>query len=513
MRYRFLPYELDAERFELRKGDAVLCAEPQVFSLLLFLILNRHRMVTRDDIIDSVWGGRIVSEAAVSSRIKSARRLVGDDGSAQRLIKTVHGRGFRFIAEVEEIALLRGEPAPNRQPPADPTRPSLAVLRFANAGVSSEYAIIAEALPQDIIRELSRLRWLFIISRGSSFRFDGHQPDVRHTGEALGVRYLLAGTVFVAENRLVVAVELADVRDQGVIWAERYEGGLDAVHEMRAAIVSGVAAALEVQIPIHEANHARTRSPDTLDAWSAYHLGLRNMFCFTAADNAAAVELFKLAIATEPAFARAHAGLSFTRFQEAFLGYGDRAKAVAAARDAAERAVAIDPLDPFANATMGRAHWLIGDLEGSLGWLDRSTELSPCYAQGTYSRAWAETLLSCGEEGQLHVDRAMALSPLDPLRYGMLATRALSHFVRADYAEAANWSEKAAREPGAHSLIAVIAAACLAAHGEDARARSWVDAARRRQPSVSRDGFFRSFPFVNLDVRRQITRALERSGL
>ena len=512
MRFRFGPYELDAGRFELRRDGAPLAAEPQVLSLLLFLIANRERMVTRAEIIAAVWDGRFVSDSAVSSRIKSARQLIGDDGTSQRLIRTIHGRGFRFHGDVEEVTFVAtaatSPPVPEQAP-----RPSLAVLPLSVIGDAGPHTVIAEALPHEIIRHLSRLRRLFVIARGSSFRFRDSAPDVARIGETLHVRYVLSGALAVAADRLAISVELADTRDGGVVWAERFERRAGAVHDIGADIVASVVSALELRIPLHEATLARFTAPECLGAWSAYHLGLQRMFCFTAPDNHAAAALFATAVRLEPGFARAHAGLSFTSFQNAFLSYSDAGAATTSARDRAEQAVSLDPLDPFANFAMGRSLWLSGELEGSLSWLDRATQLSPNYAQGTYARAWAQTLLCRGMAGERDADRAMALSPIDPLRYAMLATRALSHLVRGEDGDAAHWAARAAREPGAHELIAVIAAACHSAAGDLPQARKWIEAARRRQPALTQAAFFRSFPFEDSSVRNRISQALGRSGL
>ena len=514
MLYRFGPFELDALRFELRENDVAVAVEPQVLSLLLFLVANRNRLVTKDEIVSAVWHGRIVSDAAISSRVKSARRVVGDDGDAQRVVRTIHGRGFRFVGAVDEAPpSLAAAVIENDEPLTEPARPSIAVLPLSTIGDLGPLTIVAEALPHEIIRALSRLRWLFVIARASSFRFAGPAHDLRRIGELLGVRYILSGTLEAFGGRVAVAVELAKASDGGVVWAERFKVSVGAVKDLRAEIVASVVAALEVQIPLHEASRVQLASPELMDAWSAYHLGLQRMFRFTAANNAAAAHLFEHAIAKDQGFARAHAGLSFTRFQDAFLDYADRATATAAACEAAERAVTLDPLDPFANLAMGRAHWLSGDLDGSIAWLDRSTALSPNYAQGIYAQAWAQALLSRGDSGQCSTDRAMALSPLDPLRYAMLATRALSHLVRDEAASAVPWAERAAREPGAHAFIDVIAAACNAAVGDIAHARKRIEIARKRQPSVTRDKFFRSFPFSEAEVRSRIGALLGQSGL
>ncbi len=510
MRYRFGPHELDVERFELRERGVAVAVEPQVLSLIIFLVSSRDRLVTKDEIIEAVWDGRFISDSALSSRVKTARRLLGDSGSAQLVIRTVHGRGFRFVADVTQVPATA---APAQADEVRSARPSIAVLPLWIIGDAGPHAIMAEALPHEIIRELARLRWLFVIARGSSFRFAGSAPDPQAIGEALGVRYVLMGTLEPVRDRIAITVELADARDQGIIWAERFEASPALVPDLRTEIVANVVSALELQIPAHEAAQARLILPDELDAWSAYHLGLQHMFRFRPLDNTTAADLFAQAVGREPGFARAHAGLSFTSFQDAFLGYADPGLAAAQAREHAERAVALDFLDPFANASMGRAHWLSGDLEASLPWLERSTALSPNYAQGTYARAWAETLLGRGKEGQDQADHAMALSPIDPLRYAMLATRALSHLVREQYEDAAIWGKRAGREPNAHALIAVIAAACQALNGNATKARGWIEVARNRQSSVTCGAFFRSFPFENVAVREQIASSLNQSGL
>jgi tetratricopeptide (TPR) repeat protein len=275
-----------------------------------------------------------------------------------------------------------------------------------------------------------------------------------------------------------------------------------------------VVAALELQIPLHEARAARLVSPENLDAWSAYHLGLQHMFRFNRADNARAGSLFERAIAGDPAFARAHAGLSFVRFQEAFLNYTpDQRGAVLAARRAAERGIELDPLDPFVNLTVGRSHWLEGDLDASAVWLERATTLSPSYAQAIYARAWTHALSGRGAAGKADADLAMALSPLDPLHYAMVATRALSHIVCGEQDEAAAWAEAAARSPGAHVMIAVIAAAAHALNGDAAHAAAWAAVARERNPSITQVDFFRSFPFADPDVHERIARALSAFGI
>ncbi len=519
MIYAFDDFELDDGAVELRRGGAVAPVEPQVFALLLLLVENRERMVSKDEIIEKVWSGRIVSESALTSRIKSARQALGDDGKAQKYIRTLHGQGFRFVADAKPISTARvaatASPARKElqsEASAAGEKPSIAVLPFRLVGVAGPHAAIADALPHELISELSRLRWLFVIARGSSFRFRG-DPDMGEISRALNVRYCLSGMIEVAGARITVTVELADTRDGGVVWSERYAATIDDVYDIRAQIVASVIASLELQIPLHEAQRARLLGPENLDAWSAYHIGLTHLHRFNAKDNDAATAMFERAIALDSGFARAHAGLSSTKFQDAFLRYKDDLDgARRAARSHAERSVEIDPLDPYGNFALGRVHWIENNIEGGLGWLERSVSLSPNFAQGVYARSWADAVLGRAEAGRENVDLALALSPLDPFRYGMLGVRAFTHFIEGDNAEAARWAEEAARTPGAHVLIAMIAVAAHAANGDHEHAARWAANVRTRHPGVGQKEFFISFPFSHEDTRRRAAKGLSAYG-
>jgi TolB-like protein len=525
MIYRFGQFELDLMTLELRASGKPSSLEPQVFALLALLIENHDRLVSKDEIIEKVWDGRVVSEAAVASRVKSARQALGDNGLAQRFIKTVHGRGFRFVAEVKAD---RG-PTPQLTSGARDSgtqnagslirqldqlsRPSIAVLPFRVIGDPGRYAALASALPDELITELCRLRWLFVTARGSSFRVRTENVAFSEIGRLLGVRYCLLGTVEVSDRRLVITVELVDTHDEGIVWADRFAGRLDDVHSMRQEIRGRVITALDIRIPMHEATLARLAVPDDLDAWSAYHLGLQHIYRFNRTDNATAAHLFQRALTLDPCFARAHAGSSFVHFQAAFMHYtDDLAGEIRAARSSAERGLELDALDPFVNFTMGRSYWLEGDLDGSMSWLERATSISPNYAQGIYARAWTEVLAGRASEGEMHVDLAMRLSPIDPLYYAMMATRAFAYMLEGDHAQAAEWAERAARSPGAHVLIAMIAAAAQLLRGDATRAGWWAANVRERNATLRREDFLRAFPMKTESMRSRVLNALRQLG-
>lgn len=240
MIYRFGAFELDIDRHELREDGAPCALEPQVFALLVLLVGNRDRLITKDEIIEKVWGGRAITDAALASRVKSARRALGDDGVSQRIIRTIHRRGLRFVADVRASSGVAAAPSTDATAGLAATerasRPSIAVLPFAAADDAGVHAALALAVPQELITELSRLRWLFVIARGSSFRLRLGETDYGDIGRLLGARYCLAGTIGVDAGRVAVDVELVDTRDSGVVWAERFSRPIGDIHAVREEI-------------------------------------------------------------------------------------------------------------------------------------------------------------------------------------------------------------------------------------------------------------------------------------
>ncbi|WP_218837236.1 winged helix-turn-helix domain-containing protein [Pseudothioclava arenosa] len=491
--------------------------EPMAYAVLVHLIRNADRLVARDELIEKVWDGRFISDAAVSTVIKSLRRVLGDDGKQQRVIRTVHGRGFRFALEVQvssPVLPAAAQTTPEAAPPQDTggpidRRPAIAVLPFTMIGSSETFSAIADAIPGEIISTLSRLRWLSVTARGSSFRFRPPNQNIDTIRSALGVTYVLSGEVELLGSALVISVELVDAETAQVVWADRLSGKIDEVHELRERIVFLVVSALELHVPQHEAQLAKLRSPSDLDAWSLFHLGLQHGYRFTKADNARAAEYFARAIELDPHFARAHAARSFVSFQEAFLRYStDHDKAVEDARRHAERAIELDPLDPFASFNYGRANWLRGDPAAGQSWLERSVQLSPSFAQGFYAHAWADIMVGDGSQALGNLERSITLSPLDPFRYAMLSAKGIAHFHQDNMEDGAHWADQGARTPGAHYLICAFAAAIHEVAGNHDQARYWAQETRARRSDASIQAFFNAFPVKNARKHKELRDAL-----
>ncbi|MEE9380007.1 MAG: winged helix-turn-helix domain-containing protein [Hyphomonadaceae bacterium] len=517
MIYEFENFELDTDMLELRHEGVARSLEPQVFELIKFLIVNRHRLVSKDDLQEHVWNGRFISDSVINSRLSTARALLDDDGKTQRLIKTHHRQGFRFIGDVTEQPLenlfgratkqdLRNKSTEELITPS--VKPSIAILPFHLIGIAGPHAAITDALPYEIISELSRARWLKVIARGSSFRFREINPDIISLGRTLGVRYCLTGIIEITGKQINVIVEVAETEHASIVWSQQFKSDIDGVHEIREKITSNVEAALEVHIPINEARRARLKPVENLDAWGLYHLGLQHLYRFTREENDQAAGLFRKAVALEPNFARAHAALSSTEYYNARTHYTDEFESSSKrCREHAEKSVAIDPLDPFANYAMGRSYTAIGDLETSTSWYDRTLDLRPNYAQCLYSTALTDILTELANHGREHIDDALVLSPLDPFLCAMHSVRAFSHIINEEYEEAAAWGEKAMATPNVHPHYACVPLISHTLNGDMGRANVWRDKLRVDFPKLSHHHFFASFPFQNGKTREQITQA------
>ncbi|WP_238364017.1 winged helix-turn-helix domain-containing tetratricopeptide repeat protein [Mesobacterium pallidum] len=518
MQYRFAGFTLDTALGQLSRDGAEVGVEPRAFTLLCHLLANADRLVTKDELVDVVWDGRIVTDAAISTLVKTLRKAIGDDGKTQGLVRTVHGRGFRFVGTLDRAvpAVAAPEPPPTpepTEPPPETTRPSIAVLPFRLVGQTEAWGAMADAIPAELISSLSRLRWLRVVARGSTFRFRDPFPDLAVIRARLGAAYCLSGDVEVIGRRVAITVELSDTRDGRVIWCETLLGGIDEVHQIRTDIVRLVCSGLELHINMHETERARLRAPESLDAWSLFHLGLHHMYRFNGKDNAIAADYFARATMLDPGFARAFAARSFTSFQSAFVNYGDdRGTEVGNARRYAERCLELDPLDPFGNFNFGRSFWLQGDHEGGQGYLERSLAMSPNFAHGLYARSHADMIAGHSARAVAAADEAILLSPLDPFLYAMHQSKAMALLHLGDHEAACRITDAGAREPGAHYIVTSIAAAINKVAGRDDQARYWADRTRAQRPDASIAQFFAALPLRETSVRDEVLRALKDLG-
>jgi len=467
---------VDTDRRELRRNGQLRSVEPQVFDLLEYLLRNRDRVVTREDVLAAVWNGRIVSEATLASRIASVRIAIGDNGEDQRLIRTVPRKGFRFIAEVREersatIPAMAVVPA---AVPAItgtlvlPDRPSIAVLPFTNMSEDTARDYFADGITEDIITELSRFRWLFVIARNSTFTYKGRAVDVKQVGRELGVRYVLEGSVRLIADRVRITAQLIDATTGAHLWADRFDGRLTDVFDLQDRVTTSVVGAIAPKLEQAETEHAKRKPTENLNAYDYF---LRGMECFhrwTREANIEALRLFHIAIKLDPGFAAAY-GMAAQCYNQR-VGNGwmiDSSLEIAEAARLARQAIELGRDDAVALWSGGQAlDYVVREPETGVIFIDRARTLNPNLASAWLASGWARVHLGDPETAIAHFAEAMRLSPLDQMMFLMQTGTAYAHFYAGRSEEAASWAERAWREKPnwLPTLRLVVAAHGLAGH-------------------------------------------------
>lgn len=566
---RFADCELDLDAFELRRAGQPVAVEPQVFELLSYLARHHGRLVGKDELIEQVWGGRNVSDAALSSRIRSVRRAIGDDGEQQHLIRTVHGRGFRFVATIGDDGGAAAAEAP--APPAGavpaaplalpwrlgrrirarpvaasavaaglsvvlvasaalgwrlwyappvPPRLSIVVLPFANhsGGAVPEY--VADTLVEGITARLSRQPEMFVISHGTARTYKDRSIDQRVVGHELEVRYVASGSLRHGDDGTAVAVQLAEAERGAQLWAETVVYGRAELISAQDQIAAGIARALGIEMVSAESERSRRERPDNPDALDlamrgrALHLGR-----VTPEVNRQALELFEAAVALDAdcvwgliGIARAHLSHVLNEWKPR----DDRAARLDRAEQAINRAIALAPMDSFAQRTRGALLRARGDPEQAIAAFERAIAINP---NDSFARAeLGRTMIDVGQaaQGLMQIERAMRLSPRDRLIgvWYFWAGQAAVH--AGDGKVASKWLRKAIEDNPAYLNPLPWLAVALAFNGREDEARPYMDEYLRRRPHwrlANWDSAYERRHPVVLVQRERIVTALRRLGV
>jgi TolB-like protein/DNA-binding winged helix-turn-helix (wHTH) protein/Tfp pilus assembly protein PilF len=546
VQFQFSNHVLDAGLRELTRGGEAIAVEPQVFDLLIYLVENRDRVVSKDDLIETIWNGRIVSESTLTSRINAARTAVGDSGKDQAVIRTIARKGFRFVGNVQscngkapsdasgalasrpalsgalapqsattaaELQQLELSPSaiPASLPPLD--RPAIAVLPFVNISGEGEQEYFSEGISEDIITALSKLRWFYVVARNSSFSYKGKSVHLRQIGEELGVGYVIEGSVRKDGDQVRITAQLNDVVTGSHLWAERYDRNLADVFAVQDEITQAVVAAIEPQLYAAESFRSHRKTPDNMAAWDLVMRALQHYWRVTRQDNLVAQALLEKAISVDPGYGQALSLLAACHTFAAHMGWVEMSKAVPIAERAALAAIRADSEDAWAHYALASVYLFNKRFEDSVAEYELALRLNPNFspARGIYGVALSYR--GRWQEGLAAAQQALRFSPRDPFAAIYCGVAAYCQYLGRNYIEAVRLSREGLRQRsdfvGAHRVLT----ASLGMSGETEAAKAALEALRRVQPSISLAWLGSEMPFEREEDRAHYLEGFRRAGL
>jgi len=520
VQYRFENIVLDPDRREITRGAEPITPGPQVFDLLVHLVRNREKVVSKDDLIEAVWRGRIVSESTLTSHINAVRKTIGDTGEQQRLVRTIARKGYRFVGEVHEGEVPKQpSPAAVREPSVEalalPDRPSIAVLPFVNLSGDPAQDYFVDGVVDDIISALSRSRWLFVIARNSSFTYKGRAVDEKQVGLELGVRYVLEGSLRKAADRIRITGQLVDTITGTNLWSERFEGKLDDIFALQDQMTTSIVGAIALHLQRAEIERAQHKPTESLDAYDYFLQAMAQMHRGTRETVDQALVLFAKAIELDATYATAYGIAAWCYFWRKVNGWlGDGPREIAEGTRLARRAIELGMDDAVALTRASHALAILtGDLDSGLVLLDRAKMLNPnlvaAWFLGGYVRVWRGDL----DDAIAHFTQAMRLSPLDTEMYRMQGGMAFAHLFAGRFDEASSWATKALRNLPSFLMVVAVVAASHALAGRNDEARQAIRQLRQLDPRVRASNLTDWLPIRQPQHLAIFSDGLRRAGL
>lgn len=517
MLYRFEKYVLDTNRRELRQGGELVDLAPRVFDILVYLIRHRDRVISKDDLMAAVWGGRIVSESALTTRLNGARTAIGDSGEQQRLIRTLPRKGVRFVGEVHEERQPADSPAGDT-PIArlvSQEQPSIVVLPFANLSGDPLQDYFTDGVVEDITTELSRFSELFVIARNTSFTYKGQAVDVRAVGRDLGVRYALEGSVRKVEKRVRITGQLIDAESGKHIWADRFESSIDDIFALQDQMAHSVVGAIAPKLEQAEIERAKRRPTESLSAYDCFLRGMASWHDWTRAGHDAALKQFYRAIELDPMFARPHAlaaGCFLMRKSNGWVA--DRVAETAETNRLARLGAEVGRPDAVALAWSAHAlAHVVGDIKAGITLIDHALRLNPNLAVAWQRSGWIHVYAGEPEVAIEHVRTAMRLSPLDPLMHLAYSAIAYGYFFLGDLDQSSAWSGRALQMRPDWPAAVRVAAMSHALAGRERQAQRAMTRLRALQPALRLSNLHEQMFLDRPEHMEKFIEAMRKAGL
>jgi len=504
-RYRLEP------RGGLMSGDRDVRLTPKALALLSFMAERPGEVITKEELFGAVWPEVNVGDAALVTCIQELRRALGDDARRPRYIETLHRRGYRFVGKM--TTRLPAAIGGKAHALPLPDRPSIAVLPFANMSDDPDQAYFADGISEDLITGLSRIYWLFVIARNSTFVYKNRAVDVKQVSRELGVRYVLEGSVRRAGKRIRISAQLIDATTGGHHWAERYDRELGDIFAVQDEITNSVAAAIEPRLLAAEGVRALARSPDDLGAWELVARAQTQFWRMTRPDHETAVGPLERAVAAYPDYAPARSLLGFRLVFAAHMGWIERDQGLLAGRQHAIRAIALDDRDPWGHIALGYWAMMERRTAESIAAFRRALSLNPnsATAHGHLSHIFA--FAGQDREAIAHGEDAIRLSPVDPEMAFFLGGFAIAHYAAGRYAESAQCAEEALRLRPGFQGAQRMRCASLAQAGRIDEARLFLETVRREQPAISIEWIRASVPYQTPELLERYLDGMRKAGL
>jgi TolB-like protein len=471
--YSFADFTLDTDRRELRQGADTIAVTPQVFDLLNYLIRNRERVVSKDDLIAGVWNGRIVSDAALTTRINAARSAIGDTGEKQQLIKTLPRKGFRFVGAVQEARRPANETVRAVERTGDtPPRLSIVVLPFTNLSGDREQDYFADGVTDSLTTDLSRISGSFVIARNSAVSYKGKAVDVRQVGRELNVRYVLEGSVQCSGSRLRMNVQLIDAESGRHLWAERFEKPVVDLFDMQDEIIARLANTLGAQLIEAEARRAeRTVHPDAMDLYFQGRAWLMKGFSLECVTQARS--FFERSLEFDPCNVEAMIGLASVDTAVATSFTTDDGPArLAAAEAMANRALSIRPNRTSAHLALGYVQIFTNRAAQGIREFEHALALDSNRANAHAALGLAKFCMGRAAETEGHIREALRLSPRDVEAYQWTCYVGVAKLQLGSDVEAVSWLRRSTEANRNFPLAHLSLAAALGLTGALDEARN-----------------------------------------
>jgi len=465
--FQFNQFTLDTAIYCLDVSGNRISIEPQVFDLLVYLIENRDRVVTRDEALENLWKGKVVTDSALGARIKEARKAVGDNGDRQGVIRTLHGRGYQFIAEVTESSTQKAsekiEPLASREAFSLPDKPSIAILPFTNMSGDSEQEYFSDGLTADIIAILCRYRELLVIDPHSTFAYRDGGADAELFANELGVEYVTKGNIRRSGDQVRISTQLIEAATGKTIWAEHIDRKFDELFVLEDEVAARIASNMVSHIEDESRLRATRKHPENMTAFDCLIRARQNAESYDPDENASARRLLEKAIKLDPEYAAAYAYLAYSYCVESDSPWGmSRQEAAECAVTNARKAVALDEFDSDAHVSLGWAFLNQKKYDLAEIHLDRAIECNPNDYGAFCVKSWLLSFSGRGSEVSVCAMSAFHLNPLAP--DNCLLAIIIAHYTESRY-DAALEVLTRVQEPNANSEA--WRAACLAQLGRD----------------------------------------------